>query len=102
MGARKTVSIVAIRQPGAQRWMTGGEVDHVRLRPFGAQIVRDGFQVGIGANDKNGLLGASVWLDIGGQNWDINVNLAQVPAPASLALFGLGLIGLGMVRRRTA
>ena len=62
------------------------------------------FQMGTGANDKTGDYGASVWLDVGqpGNHWDINMDLAAVavPGPASLARFGLGLLALGVSRRR--
>jgi hypothetical protein len=38
--------------------------------------------------------------DDGGLLIDAFVTTADVPAPAALALFGLGLIGLGAARRR--
>ncbi len=67
-------------------------------------------QLGIGANDKNGDLGFSVWFGYNGnvgdttytndsdQNWtksDINVKLTAVPEPATMSLMSLGMMGLG-------
>ena len=71
------------------------------------------FQFGIGANAKNSDLGGSAWfnmLDPSGnaltKMWDLNFSMDRsgtaVPAPAGLALFGLGLIGLWGARRRKA
>jgi hypothetical protein len=37
-----------------------------------------------------------------GGNYTLHVSLSQVPEPATLALFGLGLAGIGYQRRRTA
>ena len=45
-----------------------------------------GFQIGMGANDKNTGFGASTWLDVSGYgpgHWDINLNITPVPAPTS-------------------
>lgn len=67
------------------------------------------FQFGNGANAKNSVeFGASSWigLDNGGPggpgkagHWDLNVALVQVPEPGSIALLGMGLLGLGFARR---
>lgn len=67
------------------------------------------FQYGLGANAKNGAFGASSWLLVEGENgeqpghWDINVNLAAVPEPATWAfmIFGFGAVG-GALRRKKA
>jgi hypothetical protein len=41
------------------------------------------------------------WLPAcGNDSLDVNVNIASVPAPASLVLFGLGMLGIGFVRRK--
>ncbi|MBK6279879.1 MAG: PEP-CTERM sorting domain-containing protein [Gammaproteobacteria bacterium] len=37
-----------------------------------------------------------------GGNYTLHVSLSQVPEPATLALFGLGLAGIGYQRRRAA
>lgn len=75
------------------------------------------FQFGICAGNKNCQLGASMWfgyeiltntqnvrdkngaiLQIGASGYgDINI---EIPEPGTLALFGLGLAGLGLARRR--
>ncbi len=65
------------------------------------------FQYGVGANAKNGAFGASSWLLVEGEggerprHWDINVNLAAVPEPATWAfmIFGFGAVG-GALRRK--
>jgi len=67
------------------------------------------FQIGTGANDKNGEYGASTWLKVSkngddyAKHWDINVELepkTTVSEPAGVAILGLGLIGLGAAMRR--
>ena len=72
------------------------------------------FQWGQGGNAKDASeFGGSVWmnmLDANGNplsgHWDLNLAFteitpnSEVPAPGSLALFGLGLIGLHVIRRR--
>jgi len=63
------------------------------------------FQVGFGASGKNILLGGSTWLSYTGdyEGWgDINVNFRPIPEPASMVLFGTGLIGGIFTRRRRA
>ncbi len=77
-------------------------------------------QVGLGANDKTIDFGASVWVDAVAQysdynnlpvafgdifDWDLNMNLTnkttvEVPAPAGLGIFALGLFGLAAARKR--
>jgi len=49
------------------------------------------------------------WNALPGSNWDLSFRMGfsevvseVVPAPATLALFGLGLAGLGFARRRKA
>ena len=73
-------------------------------------------QIGDGANDKSSGLGASAWLDAYTANgdlvnghWDLNMSLSlipggggSVPAPGTVALLGLGLLGLAARRRRRA
>lgn len=74
-----------------------------------AEVVRTGpaLQIGFGANDKTTDFGASTWLDVVTLNgnssdykWDLNMDLIAVPEPSIIALFGIGLLGLGLARRR--
>jgi hypothetical protein len=49
-----------------------------------------------------GLIGANAWgdgFDLGSLAWQANFN---VPEPASMAVLGAGLFGLGVIRRRNA
>ncbi|MEM7564564.1 MAG: PEP-CTERM sorting domain-containing protein, partial [Pseudomonadota bacterium] len=62
------------------------------------------FQFGLGANAKNASeYGGSGWIqgpNLGSHHWDLNLTFAKVPEPGIFALFGLGLLGLGLARRR--
>lgn len=72
------------------------------------------FQVGYGANKKNGNFGAAGWVNFehnspngvyGGQNThyyssDFLMDLEPVPEPGTLALFGFGLLGAARAYRR--
>ena len=61
------------------------------------------------ANAKNDNLGFSSWISYkdaacdGGctiYHGDINIDLVKVPEPDTIALFGLGVVALGFIRRR--
>jgi len=71
------------------------------------------FQWGPGANAKNAAeFGGSSWLLMAGPggslsgHWDLNLTFGEptttteVPEPGAVAMFGLGLLGLGLARRR--
>ena len=65
------------------------------------------FQFGTGANAKSPTeFGGSSWLKSVGEqdqfngHWDINLTFTEVPGPAAAGLIGLGLIGIGLARRR--
>ncbi|APE27244.1 hypothetical protein BMF35_a0415 [Aurantiacibacter gangjinensis] len=88
--------------------MIGGQIFTLNpMDPFAGNTV---FQFGPGANDFTRDFGGSSWLNIldphgnALRHWDINFDLThaptQVPAPAGLALFGLGLLGAWGMRRR--
>ena len=67
-------------------------------------------QIGIGANGKNVEFGLSTWFNYSGGGYsgtgDVNINLSgggggtSIAEPAALALFGLGLAGVGLAARR--
>lgn len=71
-----------------------------------------GFQYGLGANAKNpNAFGASAWVQscqngtngacMKSHHWDLNLNLTPVPIPGAVFLFGSGLFGLGIFRRKS-
>lgn len=90
------------------------EIDNITYTVDPADPVPGGFsfQWRQGGNAKDAIeFGASVWLNIMGANgqrlsgrWDLNLALeattTDIPEPAALALFGFGLAGLQVVRRR--
>ena len=60
----------------------------------------------VGLN-STGLLNVSVWglwgdFHIGNSILEVTTAIASVPEPGSLILFGLGLLGLGVLRRKNA
>lgn len=71
------------------------------------------FQFGLGASAKTETaFGASAWIKscqngvdgacMSSDHWDLNLNLTPTPIPGALVLFGIGLAGLGVVRKRSA
>jgi hypothetical protein len=88
--------------------LVSGSISTPDAGGFVANLARVGpaLQIGYGANDKTSAFGASAWLDINGEgkptHWDLNMNLAlvDVPEPSLLGLILVGLIGVGVVRRR--
>ncbi|WP_326542725.1 PEP-CTERM sorting domain-containing protein [Pseudorhodoferax sp.] len=50
----------------------------------------------------NGAVGWDLDLDFVGLSYDLPTRVNEVPEPASVALLGMGLLGLGAVRRRKA
>ncbi len=71
------------------------------------------FQIGLGANAKSKTaFGASAWINCGdgarpntdcmsSDHWDLNLDLTPTPIPGALVLFGMGLAGLGVIRKRS-
>lgn len=63
-----------------------------------------GFQYGLGANAKTSFeYGASAWIqspDIRSHHWDLNLVFTPVPEPTTLALFGIGIIGVSLASRK--
>ncbi len=62
------------------------------------------FQYGEGANAKDeNEFGGSAWVqstDMNSHHWDLNLTFTEVPEPSSLLLFGLGILGLAVTRKR--
>ncbi|MBC8239070.1 MAG: PEP-CTERM sorting domain-containing protein [Alphaproteobacteria bacterium] len=69
--------------------------DNPDFSPTGS-VIRFGF---VRAN-TTGTVGVLQVTEHGIDNWSYTTNAARVPEPATLTLFGLGLLGLGVVRRR--
>jgi hypothetical protein len=55
-----------------------------------------------GPNPEDTLTGASGYIRFNGFSPDIDIDPSPVPEPASLALLGIGLSGIGAVRRQNA
>ncbi|MGK0441693.1 MAG: hypothetical protein ACJA0N_001494 [Pseudohongiellaceae bacterium] len=66
-----------------------------------------GLQFGDGANAKHiSDFGGSAWIGVGSSpnkasHWDLNLQFTKVPEPSSLALLAIGLIGLGVARKKS-
>ena len=62
------------------------------------------FQYGLGANAKDpDEFGGSAWImynNTKSDHWDLNLTFTPVPEPGTLALFGLGALGLAASRRK--
>lgn len=70
---------------------------------IGAALSAADERVAVSFTESSVLFDATEWFSIGGAgNFTIDILFdgAQVPVPATLALFGLGLAGLGFSRRR--
>ncbi|WP_425398118.1 hypothetical protein [Aeoliella sp.] len=64
------------------------------------------FQMGLGANDKNGDFGASAWIIPeysngtpfpNSRHWDLNLNLSPVPEASSIFAWTMVLGGIGLI-----
>lgn len=102
---------IAISDDGG--WFDGGELVLFTVEAF--DLDTGGFSFGsafsgdlevnaLGALNTDGLLGitiSSLWGDFYVENSTLTVTTA-VSEPASIALLGLGLLGLGFARRKTA
>ncbi len=62
------------------------------------------FQFGEGANAKDeNEFGGSAWIqsdDMNSHHWDFNLTFTEVPEPSSILLFGLGMFGFSLARKR--
>jgi len=79
------------------------ESDFIALDGGILDLSNAGSAISIGIHVRNGTFGApgDPSVNKGGfDNWSAAVHTVEVPAPGMLVLFGFGLVGLGLARRR--